>query len=484
MHRFIAIPLKLFSASKIATFGVVVTTSGFLLELAVLWWTRQSGFDNPYLGIFTWNLIPGMIGTGLVIIPAGLLLAARKISGGKLNMAAIRGAATQVDWSVARHTATVVGVLTLVNGTFFTAAGYEGYHYMDEPEFCGLICHNVMEPEYTVYQRSPHSGVACVACHIGPGVSPFVKAKLNGTRQMVGVFTGHYSRPIETPVKLLRRAEEICLECHDPSTYQGEKLKVFKHYQEDQTNSIRYNILNLRIGGGSDLGFPSDGIHSHMQAGRHVSYKALDEEWNQVVEVTRTDASGDSKTWRRIDWTEDAQHKIKTEREMDCIDCHNRVGHDFLSADAAVDERLEVGAINVNIPWIKAEAMKVIRPRYATDEEAHKAIAGLAQVYQTQHPEAWETYQEDIEQSIEVLQDTWSEFVWPGMNLYWGTYQSRHTHQDTETGCFRCHTEQMVDDKGEPLTSGCEACHFVLAEDDPMPNAFKILHRKREVSIF
>ena len=43
---------------------------------------------------------------------------------------------------------------------------YEGYGYTDSNQFCGAVCHTVMEPEYTAYAGSPHSRVKCVACHI------------------------------------------------------------------------------------------------------------------------------------------------------------------------------------------------------------------------------------------------------------------------------------------------------------------------------
>lgn len=482
MRRFLAIPLKLFSLSKLATLGAVITTSGFLLEALLLWWSHGSEHHNPYVGIFTWNVIPGGIATGLALIPAGLLLAARKLGGGKFDLAMVRRAAETADWTLARHVGGIVGGLTLVNGAFFLTAGYEGYHYMDQPSFCGLVCHQVMEPEYRAYQDSPHSGVACVACHIGSGVTPFVKAKLNGSKQMLGVMTGDYSRPIETPVHQLRSGDEICEACHDPRQIGGNRIKVIERYQEDEQSTLHYTILNMRIGPGDGGGHATQGIHSHVQPDREITYETLDEDWNQVVRITRTDEDGERRVWTRSSW--DHFEEIEVVRTMDCVDCHNRVGHDFGRPGDVLDELLRSGRVSLAIPWIKHEALQALAAPYSSTEAAHAGIAGLAERYRTAHPEAWQTHQAAIEEAIAVLQETWSLHVWPEMKLEWGTYESRHTHGDTEAGCFRCHNDELVDETGQPLTSECEDCHYVLAEDDADPSVFECLHRVRSVDLF
>jgi len=50
-------------------------------------------------------------------------------------------------------------------------------------KFCSN-CH-IMEPYYDSWARSAHKHVACVKCHISPGVDSFVAAKLNGLGQVV-----------------------------------------------------------------------------------------------------------------------------------------------------------------------------------------------------------------------------------------------------------------------------------------------------------
>ncbi|MBZ0173370.1 MAG: NapC/NirT family cytochrome c, partial [Phycisphaerales bacterium] len=52
-----------------------------------------------------------------------------------------------------------------------------------QPHFCGS-CH-IMEPYYESWHTSAHSDVACVKCHIDPGMDNYVHAKLNGLGQVV-----------------------------------------------------------------------------------------------------------------------------------------------------------------------------------------------------------------------------------------------------------------------------------------------------------
>jgi len=87
---------------------------------------------------------------------------------------------------------------------------YQAYHYTDSDAFCGTACHQVMHPEYTAYQASPHARVGCAGCHIGPGAGWFVRSKLSGSYQVYAALTHKYPRPIPSPVESLRPAQETC----------------------------------------------------------------------------------------------------------------------------------------------------------------------------------------------------------------------------------------------------------------------------------
>ena len=113
----------------------------------------------------------------------------------------------------------LVGIVVLAVGSI------KGVEYMESVQFCGTACHTVMQPEYTAYQRSPHSRVACADCHIGAGANWFVKSKISGSWQLIAVTFNLYPTPIPTPVHNLRPARDTCEQCHWPTKFAGDKLR-------------------------------------------------------------------------------------------------------------------------------------------------------------------------------------------------------------------------------------------------------------------
>jgi hypothetical protein len=148
-----------------------------------------------------------------------------------------------------RKTGYWVAGLTLANVIIVGSASYRGVEYMDSVTFCGQTCHTVMQPEFTAYSNSPHSRVACVSCHIGPGASWFVKSKLSGVRQVFAVAFHTYETPIPTPVENLRPAQETCEQCHWPQMFQGDKLVIKNTYGDDEKNTPATTALVMKIGG-------------------------------------------------------------------------------------------------------------------------------------------------------------------------------------------------------------------------------------------
>ena len=113
-----------------------------------------------------------------------------------------------------------VGGAVLLN--IAVLATYAGYRYTEKSSFCGALCHT-MTPEYVAYQSSPHAHVECVECHVGPGLSYFLKYKFAGTRQLVDLLLNNYPAPIPTPVESLRPARAVCEHCHWPGKFFGTK---------------------------------------------------------------------------------------------------------------------------------------------------------------------------------------------------------------------------------------------------------------------
>src|SRR6188508_940659 len=135
--------------------GVLFTTLGalfFLLDVLGL-------HSNPYMGMLFFLILPGVFIFGLLLIPLGLWRERRRRLAGKSERAW-----PHIDFNLPRHRniAFLVMALTFVNVVIVSLAAYSGVHYMDSNEFCGNVCHTVMEPEFSAFQDGPHSRVGCV----------------------------------------------------------------------------------------------------------------------------------------------------------------------------------------------------------------------------------------------------------------------------------------------------------------------------------
>ena len=134
-----------------------------------------------------------------------------------------------------------------------------------------------MGPELKAYEQSAHRNVACVECHTEPGVAGWIKAKVNGTRQLVQILTGTFPKPIPAPDhSLLPPTSTTCLKCHDvaPLVANGGPIKLVIHnrYRTDETvtrDSIALVLRPYGFGGTND----TRGVHWHIAFGRRVPHR-------------------------------------------------------------------------------------------------------------------------------------------------------------------------------------------------------------------
>ena len=158
---------------------------------------------------------------------------------------------------------------------FLTAFGsYETYHLMETNSFCGETCHTPMEPEYKAYQHSAHAQVDCVACHIGPGTTAYIRTKVNGVKQLYHQILGDYDRPIQILNPNLRLAQETCQTCHWSQKHFGDVPKTYRHFLADETNTPFTVQMILKVGGSDPVHGPVEGIHSHMNVSNKIEFIA------------------------------------------------------------------------------------------------------------------------------------------------------------------------------------------------------------------
>src|SRR5262245_14841630 len=243
-------------------FAIAAATLTCILLLVLIELTGSSG-DNPYRDLITFIFLPSILGFGLFIVLIGALLERRRrrrSGGAEIPTFPV------LDLNDPRRRRSFVVFLCLAFMFLFLSAfgSYRAYEYTESVTFCGQACHSVMKPEFVAYNASPHARVRCVECHVGGGAEAYVRSKFTGMRQLYGVITGHYNRPIETPVHNMRSATETCQKCHWSEKYHGDSLKVFNHYAYDEQNSLNQTRMLIKVGGGDPTGGPVGGIHWHM----------------------------------------------------------------------------------------------------------------------------------------------------------------------------------------------------------------------------
>src|SRR5208283_1107925 len=176
---------------------------------------------------------------------------------------------------------------------FLSAVGsYNTYNFSESVQFCGETCHTVMKPELVTYQHGPHARVACAECHIGSGATWFVRSKLSGTYQLYATAFDKYPRPIPTPIKNLRPAQETCEECHWPKKFVGNLERTYSYSLSDASNSTWSISLLMKVGGGDPTHGPVGGIHWHMNVGNKIEYIAADAARQKIPWVRITDSQG------------------------------------------------------------------------------------------------------------------------------------------------------------------------------------------------
>lgn len=443
--------------SPIGLAGIIITTVSASLMLVGLVADLIGLISNPYAGLITYMILPFGMVTGLLLIPLAAFLVHRtyKKSGDE-------GHYLHINLSQAKHRKYLLLFLvaSAINITILTIIAYEGYHYTDSTEFCGTVCHTVMEPEFTAYQRSPHARVACAECHIGPGAEWFAKAKISGLRQVWGVMVGKYSRPIPAPVEHLRPARETCEQCHWPNKFHGKRVKTFTSFSND--NQIKPDVteIALHIGGRNPVTKNFEGIHWHVSDNVEVKYIS-DEKRKDVsrVMVKRPDGSVEEFIKGDIAMTEE---KANSWRIMDCVDCHNRPTHIYDDPDKRIDFGLESQEINPLIPGIREDALTVIQTEYASRDEAkEKIVEDLMALQVKRNPQKAQAFADDIRKAGLFVLTNYLNNVWPAMNIKWGTYRSHlgHQHSDEGFGCFRCHDGEHVSKAGNTISQDCGLCH-------------------------
>ncbi len=462
--------IRQIAVNRTAQLGVIITTSSFITFLFMEAMQIIGLITNAYIGLITYLLLPSLFVFGLILIPIAWFLYQR--SDGR-SIRHIMSERFEPDELESKPTGSplfiTIFLLTILNILFLSGAGLSGLHFMDSPAFCGTACHQVMNPEWTTYQHSPHARVKCVECHVGHGIQALIDSKINGTRQLILTMFDAYQRPIPVPVHQLRPSRETCEQCHWPEKFYGSRMKVITHYGSDEYSTPNFTTLNLKI----DAGHTTDrsGIHWHIATGNMVRYSSLNDERQEMIWIDVEQSDHTFKRYRNKKMV--SYSGTQTARTMDCVDCHNRATHIYEDPSRAVDDRISRGEIDRTLPFVKREVLTAITLNYPDVESGENSIAGhLSGFYHRHYPELENSRKSAIDEAIGTAQAIYTRNIHPDMKIQWGTYPGFHHHQNN-SGCFRCHNDDLQDENGQTIHYDCTLCHSILAYHSDLP--FKYL---------
>jgi nitrate/TMAO reductase-like tetraheme cytochrome c subunit len=451
-------------ANWITLTGSILTT---ISGVAILVELIPSG-ANVYSSSFLAVVLPLLFAAGLVGVAFGAWIDRRTRARRTVEPDAIVEAFEKaIHDPRARARIVFVFVVTLVNILLFSFAGHSAMSYMDSPKFCGTACHATMQPEWVGYNRSSHARVACVQCHIGPGASWELKAKLNGLHQVWALATNTKHRPVPTPVEELRPSRDTCEQCHWPKKLVGDQLRLFAHHKDDEQNTTQVNALLVHVGGEDPRTGQSHGIHWH--ADHEVRYEILDRERTQIGKIT-VYGNGQPK----LVYQPKTTARALGERIFDCMDCHNRPAHAVdASPQAAVDEAMNAGLFDVKIPFLVQVSVALLAAAQPPRDQADRYFrSALGAEYAKSHP-AVKLPAGALDRAAAALATLYRRNVFPEMKVGFGTYRSQLGHQGGG-GCFRCHDKEheatLPDGSKQTMSQDCDSCHDRLAVDEDPKN--------------
>jgi nitrate/TMAO reductase-like tetraheme cytochrome c subunit len=341
-------------------------------------------------------------------------------------------------------------------------------HWTETADFCGR-CHT-MSPELQAYEAGPHKNVACAECHVEPGITGWLKAKINGTKQLIEVVLGAYPAPIPPPDHSdMPAATDTCENCHGVTRDAVKTLKTETIFSEDQANSRQFVGLMIRPGGGNPFDV-SRSVHWHVL--RTVTFWSADPRAQTIDYVEATQPDGSIATYISLakvkvssDVNPDAEAVKAADKStvMSCYDCHNRVGHDISNPRVGLDAAMVAGTVDPTLPYVKREGMQILWAGYPDLATADAAADKLPAFYRLNYPNVATAKSTEIAAAVAEIKVLYRLTATPEMKVTAKTYPNNLGHLDFP-GCFRCHDGGHVEVVAGQVTnkiipSACDTCH-------------------------
>jgi hypothetical protein len=384
-----------------------------------------------------------------------------KIKGKIKPLFNFRSNRARTTWQIV-GTIIVIVIIAVIVIVLLIAAGIKGWEYSNSNAFCANMCHNVHPEEPVALQASKHASVKCVECHMGRvGTITAMFKKAGHFKHIFPIIGRSYGRP--TFSESLTYSGDSCEGCHYSLSAHSDTLKEIRNYLPDEGNTEKRTYFVLGAGGGDPGVGLYDGSHWHVV--NKVEYAAADEEKQEILWVKATRADGSITKYVSEETPvsaegsehgeEHAEEHVKT---MDCIDCHNRMGHPFTTPEKAIDEALADGRLSRELPYIKKELTVLFTAEYDSQEEALLALDGFEQQYKNEYPEVDVMLGEELGETIEASKELVTRLIFKRPGVTWDQFPDNGGHS-AFPGCFRCHDGKHANEEGEVIPLRCNLCH-------------------------
>jgi hypothetical protein len=230
-------------------------------------------------------------------------------------------------------------------------------------------------------------------------------------------------------------------------------MRAIHEYADDEGSSETTTMLQMQL---SRTTSRPRGIHWHANPAVRIEYVATDADRQTIPYVKVTNAAGETKEYVAADVTDQA---IRAGRRhgMDCIDCHNTVGHPIApTPEQAVDRAIAAGRVSRDLPYVRREGLRLVKASYPSQDEALRAIDQGLRGFYASHGGSIDPSK--VTRSVAAFQEVYRRNVFPDMKVTWGTYPDNRGHV-TSTGCFRCHDDSHKSQDGSTISADCEFCH-------------------------
>jgi hypothetical protein len=438
---------------------IALFNSGLIAFLIIV--EMLTKHPKPYADVIIFIILPIIVICGLTLVVIGIVRERRRLRAGE--PAEVR--LPIIDFNDPKHR-TLIAVLGggfVLLSLLYAFASFKAYEYVESNTFCGLLCHKVMGPESTAHAISPHAEIQCVECHVGSGAQYFLLSKLNGTRQLYSLVFNKYQRPIPVPVRDLRPSQDICQTCHAPLRHASERLLIRPHFLSDANNTEWIINLFLKMGADRSRAVNPPNLHWHYTIAKEIRYAATDQKRMVIPWIKVTGFDGKERIYRSTDSTITDRELERVEtRVMDCIDCHNRIGHFFRPPAQVLNMRMQRKLVDPSLPEIKRIVIEALEGKYASREDGLNGIRKMIMdFYLKSYPEVASSKKAEIERAIAEAQNVYDQNYDPAMKVSWKNFPDNAGHMYS-LGCFRCHDGKHLSDDGRVLSKDCSTCHLLI----------------------